>query len=124
MVKGQKYRIDRLLRWAGRAISAIAAVFFVGMLIGSALSEGIEPVTVETGTLVLLGVVALAGSIASWWQDMTAGIPLFSTSIGLGAHIGCFAGHGHVLAWSIIGLPYLVAGILILSARRLSRQNR
>jgi len=124
MLKGHKYRIDRLLRWAGRAVSAIAAVFFVGMLIGSAVSEGIGPVTIETGTLALLGVAALAGSIASWWQDMTAGILLVSTSIGLGVHIGSFAGHNHVLAWSIIGLPYLVAGILVLSARRLSQQNR
>jgi len=82
MLKGQKYRIDRLLRWAGRAISAIAAVFFVGMLIGSAASEGVRQMTIETGTLVLLGVVALAGCIASWWEDMTAGILLASTSTG------------------------------------------
>jgi len=124
MLKGQKYRIDRLLRWTGQAISAIGAVFFVGMLIGSAASEGIGPMTIETGTLVLLGVAALAGFIVSWWQDMAAGMLLVSTSIGLGVHIGCFAGHNHVLAWSIIGLPYLVAGVLVLSARRLSQQSR
>jgi len=81
MLKGQKYRIDRLLRWTGQAISAIGAVFFVGMLIGSAASEGIGPMTIETGTLVLLGVAALAGFIVSWWQDMAAGMLLVSTSI-------------------------------------------
>jgi hypothetical protein len=87
MLKGQKYRVARLLRWTGRAIGTIPAVFFLGMLIGSAASEGVGSVTIETGTLVLLGVVALAGCIASWRRDMTA-------------------------------------GILVLSARRLSRQNR
>ena len=122
MLKGQKYRIARPLRWTGRAISTITAVFFVGMLIGSAASEGIGPMTIESGTLVLLGVVGLAGCIASWWRDITAGILLALTSIGLGVHIGCFAGHSHVLAWSIIGLPYLVAGVLLLYSRWLSRQ--
>ena len=124
MLKGQKYRIARPLRWAGRAIGTIAAVFFAGMLIGSAASEGVGPMTIESGTLVLLGVAALAGCIASWWRDMTASILLVLTSIGLGVHIGCFAGHNHVLAWLIIGVPYLVAGILVLSARQLSRRDR
>lgn len=79
--------------------------------------------TVESGTLVLLGVVALAACIASWWRDIAGGILLVSTSIGLGIHIGHFAGHNHFLAWAIVGLPYLVAGVLILSSWRFSKQN-
>jgi len=110
------------MRWAARVIGLIAAVFFLGMLIGSAVSEGVGPMTIESSTLVLLGAVALAGCIASWWRDTTAGILLVLTSIGLGVHIGYFAGHNHVLAWSIIGLPYLVAGILILISWRLSKK--
>lgn len=117
-------RLAKGTRWAARAIATIGAVFFLVMLIGSAVSEGVGPMTIEIGTLVLLGVVALAGGITSWWRDMTAGILLVLTSVGLGIHIGCFAGHNHVFAWSIIGLPYLVAGLLLLSARRLSRQDR
>ncbi len=124
MSERERYRLAKLSRWAARAIGTIAAVFFVGILIGSALSEGMGPVTTESVTLVLLAAVALAGCTVSWWRDMTAGILLVLTSIGFGVHIGCFAGHNHVLAWSIIGLPYLVAGILILSAWWLSRQNR
>jgi len=124
MLERERYRLARLSRWAARAIGTIAAVFFVVMLIGSALSEGMGPVTTESVTLVLLAAVALAGCAVSWWRDMTAGILLVLTSIGFGVHIGCFAGHGHVAAWAIIGLPYLLAGILILSAWRLSRQNR
>jgi len=110
------------MRWAARVIGLIAAVFFLGMLIGSAMSEGVGPITIESSTLVLLGAVALAGCIAPWWRDTTAGILLVLTSIGLGVHIGYFAGHNHVLAWSIIGLPYLVAGILILISWRLSKK--
>jgi hypothetical protein len=124
MLESERYRLARLSRWAARAIGTIAAVFFVLMLIGSALSEGLGPVTTESVTLVLLVAVALAGCAVSWWRDMTAGVLLILTSIGFAVHIGCFAGHGHALAWSIIGLPYLVAGVLILSAWWLSRQNR
>ena len=122
MLKGQKYRIARPLRWVGRIIASIAAIWFVLMLIGSAITEGVGPLPIESGTLVLIGVVGLAGCIASWWRDMTAGILLVLTSIGLGVHIGCFAGHSHVLAWLIIGLPYLVAGVLLLYSRWLSKQ--
>lgn len=121
MLENRDNRLTRRTRWAARVIGTIAAVFFVGMLIASAISEGIGPITVEIGTLVLLGMLSLSGCIASWWRDMPAGILLILTAVGLGVHIGCFAGHNHVLAWSIIGLPYLVAGILILNSWRLSR---
>ena len=121
MLENRDNRLAKRTRWAARVIGTIAAVFFVGMLIASAISEGIGPITVEIGTLVLLGMLSLSGCIASWWRDMPAGILLILTAVGLGVHIGCFAGHNHVLAWSIIGLPYLVAGILILNSWRLSR---
>jgi len=123
MLENRDNRLTRRTRWAARVIGTIAAVFFVGMLIASAISEGIGPITVEIGTLVLLGMLSLSGCIASWWRDMPAGILLILTAVGLGVHIGCFAGHNHVLAWSIIGLPYLVASILILSSWQLLRQN-
>jgi len=121
MLENRGNRLARRTRWAARVIGTIAAVFFVGILIASAVSEGIEPLTIESGTLALLGMLSLSGCIASWWRDMPAGILLILTSAGLGVHIGYCAGHNHVLAWSIIGLPYLVAGILILNSWRLSR---
>lgn len=122
MSGSNEHRLAKRMRWAARVIGSIAAVFFIGMLIASAVSEGVEPMTTESSTLVLLGALAAASCIASWWRDIPAGILLVLTSIGLGIHIGYFAGHNHVLAWSIIGLPYLVAGILILSSWRLSKR--
>lgn len=123
MLENRDNRLVRRTRWTARVIGTIAAVFFVGMLLVSAISEGVKPLTIESGTLALLGVVSLSGCIASWWRDMPAGILLVLTSVGLGVHIGYFAGRNHVLAWSIIGLPYLVAGILILNSWRLSRRQ-
>ena len=57
-MKAQKYRIDRLLRWAGRIIASITALWFLVVLIGSAITEGAGPITIETGTLVFLGMLA------------------------------------------------------------------
>lgn len=121
MLENRGNRLAKRTRWAARVIGTIAAVFFVGTLIASAVSEGIGPITVEIGTLALLGMLSLSGCIASWWRDMPAGILLILTSAGLGVHIGCFAGHNHALAWAMIGLPYLVAGILIPNSWRFSR---
>jgi hypothetical protein len=91
------------------------------MFIGSAITEGADPITIETGTLVFLGLMALAGGILSWWKDAISGILLFLTAVGLGIHISCHAGHNHLFAWVLIGLPYLIASILMVSSWRLSK---
>jgi len=118
---GHYSKLIKLLRWAGRIIASIAAIWFVVMFIGSAITEGAGPITIETGTLVFLGVIAIAGAILSWWKDAISGILLFLTSVGLGIHISCYAGHSHVFAWVLIGLPYLIASILMVSSWRLSK---
>ncbi|TES85601.1 hypothetical protein E3J95_04050 [Candidatus Aerophobetes bacterium] len=72
----------------------------------------------------MIGLVALAGCVMSWWRDLLASILLVATSAGLGVHIGIFAGRNHFMAWSILGLPYLVAGALLINAWRLSKHRR
>jgi hypothetical protein len=119
------HRFAKRMRWAGRVIALILTIFGATMLIGEAVSElfsqGSVTTSLEGSTLVLIGIVALAGCILSWWKDLLSGILLVATSLGLGVHIGICAGHNHFLAWLILGLPYLVAGALLLSAGRLSR---
>ena len=96
------------------------------MLIGSAVSEPLSQGTTTSlagNLLVVIGIVALAGCVLSWWRDLLAGILLLVTSAGLGTHIGIFAGRYHLMVWAILGLPYLVAGVLLLYARWLSRHR-
>ena len=117
---GYYSNLTSFLRWAGRIIASIAAIWFLAMLIGSAITEGVGPITIESGTLVFLGVIAIAGGVLSWWKDAISVILLFLTSVGLGIQISYYAGHSHVFAWTLIGLPYLVACILMVSSWRLS----
>ncbi|HEY92454.1 MAG TPA: hypothetical protein G4O17_01745 [Dehalococcoidia bacterium] len=129
MLESKQYHLTKRMRWAGRVIGLLAAGFLLTMLIGTAiaevLTEGWEPITtdIEGVLLGVLGIIALAGCIASWWRDRLAGILLILTAAGLGIHIGLCAGRNHFLAWLMMGFPYLAAGVLLLTAWRLSRKT-
>jgi len=119
--------LAKRMRWAARVIGLIITVFGATMLIGEAISEflaqGFVTTSVEGGLLVVIGLAALAGCVMSWWRDIPASILLVATSAGLAVHIGIFAGRNHFLAWSMLGLPYLVAGVLLINAWRLSKHK-
>ncbi len=129
-MEGGKYRLAKRMRLAGRIIGFGITGFGAAMLIGEAvakvLQEGwgaiTEPLPVAGTLLIVIGAIALAGCILSWRRERVAGILLIITAAALGAHIGAFAGHSHFLAWSIIGLPYLAAGVLFLNSWRLSKE--
>jgi len=98
------------------------------MLIGEAvtefISQGFVTTSIEGGLLVMIGLVALAGCVIIWWRDLPASILLVVTSAGLGVHIGIFAGRNHFMVWSILGLPYLIASMLLFISHHLSGQQR
>ena len=108
MLESKRYRLAKRMRWAARVIGLVAAAFLVTMLISSAiaeaLTEGLEPITIEGILLGVLGVIALAGVIVSWWREQLVAILLVFTALGLGIHIGVFAGRNHMLVWSVSGL--------------------
>ena len=118
--------LARRMKWAGRLIGLVAAGFFLVFLVGEAISEvldeGREPLETAGILLGLLQGLALVGAIVSWWRERLAGMLLAAASVGLGIHIGVYAGHNHFLAWLMVGLPYLVASVLLLISWRLSRQ--
>ena len=129
MESGQR-RLAKRMRWAGRVIALVIVLFGAFMFIGEAVSEVLRegwtalfsPVEVVVIALVLIGVVALAGCVLSWRRDGLAGILLVVTAAALGAHIGVYAGRNHLLAWAMLGLPFLTAGALLISSWRLSRK--
>jgi len=123
-------KVERM-RLAGRIIAYSITGFGGAMLIGEAVGEftqkGWAVITEATPAdpgllLAIIGAVALAGCILSLWRGRVAGILLVAVAAALGAHIANFAGRNHMLAWSMLGLPYLVAGILLLNSWRLSQE--
>jgi len=121
--QGGRHRLAKSMRWAARAIALAGAMFFLTMLIGPDTTDGSEPITTEGILLGVPGVIALAACVVSWWRERLAAILLMGAAVGLGIHIGVYAGHNHLLAWSMLGLPYLLAGLLLLASWRLSNQH-
>jgi len=118
------------LRLAGRIIGFGIAGFFLFFFIGeSAMEVAATGLAAFTAALtiegVLLGViagVALAGCILSFWRVRAAGIMLVAVAGAMAAHIAVFAMMNQLRAWLVVGLPYLVAGVLFLNSWRLSQE--
>ncbi len=114
------------MTWTARIVGLVTAIFLAIMVIGSAAGEIINdkpiPFDVEGVTLGIIAVVALAGCIISWWRERLAGTLLVLAAIGLAIHIGISAGRNHVLAWTMLGLPYLIAGVLFFGSWKLSKK--
>lgn len=109
------------MRLSGRIIASIAASWFLAIFIGEALSCDPAPFTLEGATVVAVGLVGIAGAALSWFRAWPGAIVLLATSALIGAHIAAFAGRWHLLVWMVLGLPYLVAGLLLLGSLRMSR---
>ncbi|MFH1662348.1 MAG: hypothetical protein ABH934_00245 [Chloroflexota bacterium] len=120
MPDSKQYRLARRARLTGRVIGLVAAgfslVFLVAEVIGGAMAEDSAGDVIAGVLLAILVAIALAGCILSWWRERLAAILLVLVAIGLGIHIGVYAGRNHFLAWSMVGLPYLAAGGLLLYA--------
>jgi hypothetical protein len=101
-------------------------MFLFAILIGEGIAEGWDIAAradMIAGILIgVLGVIGLSGCIISWWRERLAAILLFLTAVGFGIHIGVYAGQNHFLVWSTIGFPYLLAAVLLISSRWLSKE--
>ena len=123
----RKQRLARRMTWTARIVGLVAAIFLAIMVTGSAAGEFINdepvPFDAEGVTLGIITLFALAGCIISWWRERLAGTLLVLAAIGLAIHIGICAGRNHVLAWTVMGLPFLIAGVLFFDSWRISRNK-
>ena len=111
------------MRWSGRILASLAASWFLAVFVGEAVSCDPGPFTWEGATVVAVGIVAIAGAILAWCRERPAVVILLLTSVLLGVHIATYAGRHHLLVWMAMGLPHLVAGLLLLGSMRLSRPD-
>ena len=120
-----KKKQARWLRLAGRGVGFTMVGVGGTALVAGAVSEYLEGGFVQpemVGVLLaVIGAAALAGMILTFYRERVGGIILVSVAAALGAHIANYAGQGHLLVWTMVGLPFLVAGVLFLNAWRISR---
>jgi len=112
----KRYHLAKWSKRVGRTIAIIESAFFLLFLVGGAIVDGGEPIEAAGVLLFLLQLIAFYACILSWYRLGRASVMLILVSIGLGIHIGVCAGHNHFLAWLMIGLPYLIAGSMLLYA--------
>ena len=131
MVGSKQHRLAKLMRWVARVIGLLAAALILTMVIASAIAEVLtegwgatnQAEMIQGALIGVLGALGLSGCIVSWWRQRLASILLVLTAVGFAIHIGIVAGHGHFLTWSIMGLPYLIAGVLFYISWRLSTKT-
>jgi len=119
------------MRWAARIIGLLAAGLCLFMLTASTIAEviagswgAISQTDIIQGSLIgVLGAIALAGCIVSWWRERLASILLVLTAAGFGIHIGLCAGRNHFLVWLMMGFPYLIASVLFFNSWLLTRKT-
>jgi len=111
------------MKWGGRIIASVAASWWVAVFIGEAVSCDPGPFAWEGATVVAVGLVAIVGAVLSWLRLRPAAIVLLVTSVLFAVHIATYAGRHHLLVWLAMGLPYLIAGLLLVGWLRLSRST-
>ena len=103
MTDDKQYNLAAAMGFIGRVIGFTAALFMMVMLIGGAFAET-GPMKTAGILLAIIGAAALAGCILSFWRERLAIVLLLLVTIGLGIHIGVYAGRNHFVTWLVLGL--------------------
>ena len=128
MSGSKQHRLVRGMTWAARVIGFGTVCFVLTFLIGETsaeyLAKGWTAVTVETVIVGVITGIALAGCIISWVKLRVAGVMLIVSAFLTATNIPPLQPliPHNVRVWLIVGLPYLVAGVLFLNSWRLSRR--
>lgn len=110
----------RWVRRVARGLGTLAAAWW--LFVGAAEAiVGREPWTLEGAQLGVLIVANGAGVALAWWRERIGGTVLVVAGAALCLFAYLTAGHNKGLAVLVSGAPFLLAGVLILAGRRLSR---
>jgi hypothetical protein len=125
----RKQGLAKGMRWAARIVGLVITAFLLMMVIGETITsiqaEGFK-FDVESLFVVVPAVIALAACIVSWWRERLGGSLLILVSIAFGVLPSIGAGWSLLRAlqgWLMLGLPFLIAGILFLISSWLSRKS-
>jgi hypothetical protein len=71
--------------------------------------------------LIVLGAIALAAYVISFWKANYAGILLIAVSLAFVMHSFYYLSNGQIALWMLTGMPQLVAGSLLLIGWRIKK---
>ena len=98
----------------GRFIAFIAAAFMIVMLVSEGALKDISTGDMAGILLIVLGAIALAAYVISFWKANYAGILLIAVSLAFVMHSFYYLSNGQIALWMLTGMPQLVAGSLLL----------
>lgn len=118
---GRTARADRWIRLAGRLIASIAALLWLFVIIAQVvigLQKGQDVFTLEGSLLGILILVNAVGTVLAWWKPVIGANAILAGGLALSVFALISAGRNHAVAVLVSGAPFLLAGILILTASR------
>jgi len=110
---------SRVLRRFARILAA-AAVLLYGALFGGGLFD--QPSAAYVALMLVLAFAAVA-AIAAWRSDTAGGGMLVLAGVALAICVGVAAEQNVTLAIVLLSAPFIVAGLLLLSASALREQR-
>ena len=116
-----KRKMGVVLIHIGRFIAFIAAAFMIVMLVSEGALKDISTGDMAGILLIVLGVIALAAYVISYWNANYAGILLIAVSLAFVMHSFYYLSNGQIALWMLTGMPQLVAGSLLLIGWRIKK---
>jgi len=106
------------LLWTARIIGTIIVAYWLLMGIGYGLSES-EPFTWESAVITILIIASTMSMVAAWRREKLGGIMLVIVGVAFCIFAVISAGHNHLFAVLISGVPFIIIGSLFLISNNL-----
>jgi len=110
----------RIWRIIARFWGTLAAGFWVFMVIGEGLSEGISEIEGEGAVLGVLIILIAILTVLAWRWEKEAGALLLLAGVALSLFALNTAGRNHIFAMLVSGAPFILSGFLFMASASLN----
>ena len=119
MASIDRNRIVIIFRRAGRIITSLATAFLIVWLTAfTFFGANVSQISFGLFKYMLALFIVLFSLFLAWRRDLPAGVFLLMISAGIGAFVYHISYSFY--AWLILGLPFVIAGVLFISSWLLS----
>jgi len=103
----------KTIRWLARILGLIIVLFWLIISLGYAFSDS-ESFTGQSLIITLLVIITTISFIITWRKEKLGGIILITGGIIHSIAAYFMAGHNHLFAVLITGLPFILIGVFFL----------